>query len=465
MSSVRLLWLSAVVLLLGVAPARAADDPERKAPTAEVKPLTVHQWTSKNELRFTWVVPEGYDGKTPRNLTVILHGTGLDYRWGHWNNKPGVFRPADIVVSVDGPSPGQGETRLFLGEPKDAAAIKAFLAELRASFAVDRIFLYGHSQGGFFVVYYAGEFPETVAGVVAHASGAWNWSKMPPALKKVPIAFVHGSSDPVVPYGQSPGSRDAYVEKGFELVSLRRMAFYNHWPNAIRNTEALDWCQGMGTSSPEEALACALRLLTKKPADEYQWVTTVAFSQARDVLRRLEGKGPAPFKDVPAGVASEAKKWITAIEAQGKEHVEALKKTIGKKGLVLDDKLQLGHLMPLREDFRGVECVEAFFKELGWDKKVEAQDKAGADMWKAYWQEKDEPAVAKLVIESLPKAFVFEQPDGFRARAEKWRTDKLPLGGKLGYEALELWTKSWDEGSKAYESLWKKWDGPKPEKR
>ena len=157
--------LSALVLSLFAA--LPQDDFPAKAPAADADAHVAYQDTSAGGLRYLWWLPEGYDGESPRNLTVILHGTGLDYRWGAWNNAPGVFRPGDIVVSVDGPSAGRNSTRLFLGEPRDAEAVRDFLAELRQKFAVKDIFLYGHSQGGFFVVYYAGEFPETVAGVVA----------------------------------------------------------------------------------------------------------------------------------------------------------------------------------------------------------------------------------------------------------------------------------------------------------
>src|SRR5262245_50644318 len=98
----------------------AFEDPPQRVPDAEATPLKVFMNTAKaTGLRYTWVVPKGYDDRNPRNLSVILHGTGLDYRWGHWNNKPGIFRPDDIVVSADGTSP-DGETRLFLGQPKDA---------------------------------------------------------------------------------------------------------------------------------------------------------------------------------------------------------------------------------------------------------------------------------------------------------------------------------------------------------
>ena len=71
----------------------AADDLEELAPTPEAEAFTAHAWKSAGELRYVWWLPEDYSAEEPRNLSVILHGTGLDYRWGFWNNKPKIFRP------------------------------------------------------------------------------------------------------------------------------------------------------------------------------------------------------------------------------------------------------------------------------------------------------------------------------------------------------------------------------------
>jgi predicted esterase len=457
----------ALALCSLLAPLGGDDGPPQRAPAADAPPLTVFMTTAKaGALRYSWVLPKGYDGKTPRNLSVILHGTGLDYRWGHWNNKPGIFRPEDVVVSVDGTSPASdGKTRLFLGEPKDAELFKKFLEELRATFVVDRVFLYGHSQGGFFVPFYMGLYPDTVAGGVAHSSGAWNWSKTPKELKKLALVFMHGSSDPVVPYGQSPGSRDFYVEHGFALTHLRRLAYWNHWPNAVRATEELDWCQGMTTSDPKEALDCALRMLRNKPVDEYQWTSVVDFSGARLVLERLTGKGPAPIAQAPEDVAKDAREWLAKIDAQADEQVKALRAVMPKKGaLALDGKPWLGQLLPLREDFRGVEAVEKFLTEIGFDKAVEAQAKATKPIWDVWFAEgKKDSERAVAVLESIGKCFLVDGlPWDMRDQMGKWQKAKLDVGAKNAkkWSDWENYAKGIDDGWKQYESIWKKWKGP-----
>lgn len=447
-----------------IAATRTTDGYERREPAAGAPAHKVFAWTAKCGLRYTWVVPKDYDGKAPRNLTVILHGTGLDYQWGHANNPAGVFRPDDIVVSVDGTSPGEGMSRLFLGEKKDAEAFKTFLEEMKKTFAVDSTFLYGHSQGSFFVVYFAGEHPEMVAGVVAHASGAWSFSKTPKELKKVAIAFMHGTLDPVVPYGQSPGSRDFYVKAGFDLVHLRRLPRYNHWPNAVRATEELDWCEGMTTSKAERALELALDILRVKRPDQYQWETAVGFSGARDVLRRLENKGPVPFASVDPKLVDDARKWIERIEEAGAQHVEAIKQDIGKKGdLKLDGKAWLGHLVSLREDFRGVDSVESFVKEIGYDKLLESQRKAADAIIEAWYNGKETKTIVEAILENISKAFLVEGlPAEIADKMKEWENQKIALPAKTlkRFSEFDDWKKGWDDGLKQYASIWKKWKGP-----
>src|ERR1051326_1024005 len=111
-------FLATIVVVSCAALARG-DDPPRLAPAMDAEPGKAWAWTSENHLRYTWVLPKGMKADEHRNLIVICHGTGLDYRWGSANYKPGMFRPGDIVVSVDGPSKANDGSRLFLGEEQN----------------------------------------------------------------------------------------------------------------------------------------------------------------------------------------------------------------------------------------------------------------------------------------------------------------------------------------------------------
>jgi predicted esterase len=438
---------------------------ETRAPAANAPAHKWFQSESKGGLHFAWLLPKDYDGKTPRNLTVILHGTGLDYRWGPANNPAEVFRPDDVVVSVDGTSPGEGGSRLFLGEKKDADAFAAFLGEMKKAFVVHDVFLYGHSQGAFFVTYFAGEHPDLVTGVVAHASGAWNWAKTTGAVKKVAIAFMHGTKDPVVPYWQSPGSRDEYAKQGFKLLHLRRLQNYNHWPNAVRATECLDWCEGMTTGDPAVALEAARRILRPKKADEYQWVTVVGFAGARDVLRRLEGNGPAPFKDVDPKLTADATALVKRIEEHAAKHVTMLEKDVpSRKELVLGGDW-LGHLIALREDFRGVDAVEEYVKRIGYDDVLASQSKAAGAIWKAWEDQKDAKKSFETILDSIGSAFLVEgYPPELDSKMEEWKKQakqlKVPDRTLKKYSDFAAWKSGLEKGLRQYESVWNDWKGP-----
>lgn len=434
-----------------------------RAPGPDATPHEVCSHIAKSGLRYTWTVPPGYDGQRKVQLTVILHGTGLDYRWGHANHDPRTFRPADVVVSVDGTSPGPNESRLFLGEPKDATAFHEFLLELRESFAIDRVFLYGHSQGGFFVTYFAGRYPEDVAGVCAHASGMWNWTEV--GKKQGPIAygFLHGTRDPVVPYAQSEGAVGVLRERKQPLVQLRRIGFYNHWPNGVRADEVLSWCEGMTTLSAERALELAERLLTPKSPDEYQFTAPIWFAGANDVLRRLLAKDSA-FADEPSEtVRARARRRQGALERHVAEHVSALREHVAnKKALVLREGNDwLGHLVALREDARGLEPLENYVKALGYDALAKNHSARLGKALGAYYGD-DEKAALLETIAAMPAAFLVESwPANLVERIEPWRSRakiwKLGKKESAGIDLLEVWSKAWIDGAAGYKRVWSQW--------
>lgn len=443
---------------------------KERAPGARLKPFTVYKHVSKGGLDYHYSVPKGYAKGACKRLVVICHGTGLDYRWGFANHAHKSFRPQDVVVSLSGPTAAQNGTRLFLGNKKDREAVRSFLAEMREAFGCTRVFLYGHSQGGFFVLDFAGAYPKEVAGVVAHASGAWASSASPKSLQKVPLAFLHGSSDPVVPYGQSVGSFEAYAARRM-TVQLRRLEFYNHWPNELRAHEMISWCDGMTCETASEALDAVREMLRPKSADRYQWRAAPAFAAARQVLRRFEKGGD--FASDSQALAS-AKKWIEAIEKSGAQHTAALAKAMGvKKGFVLSKadltkgKPWLGGLLAVREDFRGVESVEEWLKEIAYAKAAKSHAKSADKILRLWYREKDEKKRFAGIMRLLPKAFVYDTyPFDMLSKLEDMSKRAKALGLKKRDAAaakkfLERYKKSLYDGAKANAKVWQRFKLPK----
>lgn len=438
------------------------EGPETRAPGWDAERRTRYYAESAGGLRYLWwLPPEAEEEEAPRALTVILHGTGLDYRWGPANHPMEEFRPRDVVVSVDGTSPGQGESRLFLGADADVEAFEAFLGELREALQPDQVFLYGHSQGGFFVIHYACAKPDTVDGVVAHASGAWAHSQAGKKVHGVPIAFLHGTRDPVVPYANSTGSFRAYQEMDFPMLHLRRMEGYNHWPNGVRSTECLDWCEGMTTTSPERALLLAGELARPKRADGYGYEQPPDWAGARMVLRRLSGEGEGAFKEVDEKTARAAKKLVDEVEDAAEEQVKVLRKAVGKK-LEFDDGDWPARFRAVRADFRGTVALEEWLDSIGWEKAEKKQRRAAEKLLEAWWK-RDAPDVERMeaVLEHLPEAFLYDSfPTDFEEQLGEMlgRADRMDLKRKArnGLPEIEAWLEGLPEGRKEYRKDWPK---------
>lgn len=139
-----MLFFASIFLALPLA-LQADEGPSKLEPSASASTATAFWSKSTNDLRYMWMLPEGYGEEKPRHMTIILHGTGSDYRWGYLNNftprhvKLNPLRVGDIIVSVDGTSPGNNGTRLFLSGKKDIESFATFLGEMRERFAVDQI--------------------------------------------------------------------------------------------------------------------------------------------------------------------------------------------------------------------------------------------------------------------------------------------------------------------------------------
>jgi polyhydroxybutyrate depolymerase len=159
-------------------------------------------------------VPQGLDPSRPAPLLIALHGFGA--RGASIDKYFGLGRLAArrgiLYVAPDGTPDGRGLR--FWGAtdaccdldgrgPDDVAYLSAIIRDVSARYLVDRrrVFVVGHSNGGFMAHRLACEASELVAGVVSLAGATWQDPARCRPGSPVAVLQIHGTEDDVIRYG------------------------------------------------------------------------------------------------------------------------------------------------------------------------------------------------------------------------------------------------------------------------
>lgn len=247
--------------------ADAVVEPSLKAPRERLL-----EWRSAQGRPYWYRLPKAIDASRPPDLVLMLHGTGTNHGWSFWNYPIlGDFRRRDIVVSPDGLTSGQGGTFNFVQGPKDGEQIAGLIAEFRRRFPIGRVYLYGHSQGAFFCYWFAGEHPELIDGIVAHAGNVLDVRHGRLAREKVAIGILHGRADAVVPVDCAIRSERIYREQGYQKVRLEIVEGLTeqsgHWPLPVQVAAMFDWLDQVSVQSAVQAVQAAIREWSREAPD------------------------------------------------------------------------------------------------------------------------------------------------------------------------------------------------------
>lgn len=442
---------------------RVAGYPERE-PTPDARENLAYEWTSDSGLRYAWNIPQNYRQDRERDLIIMLHSVGVDHRWAHAGHDPARFRPDDIIVSVEGTTKLMQGGRAFLGEPDDAQRLASFIEEMREVFEPRRVILYGHGQGAFFAIYYDGLHPQTVDAVVAHAGGAWEQTDISDGLLETPIVIMHATDDTLNPYRNALGARTGLENSGHEVVRLRRLPGFGPWHSPTRTSECIDWCLGMTTDDAGEAMELVRSMLTVPTIDKQGYRCAVPFGMAVDVLQRVEGTGWRPIESATEDQRRRAMVLRERIEGEGEAHAERLRASVATRDdLTIDAGEWLGYALAVREDFRGVTTVEAYFDEIGFD-ELQAEHAVNARPILAAWYapQKDGDTIVRTVGATLPNAFLY---DGYPGDLLAY-LDRVVGGRQLleqgtdiqqAIDVYERWRVSRQRGLTAYADRWLQW--------
>ena len=313
--------------------AAGADEkpPPRVEPSPQAPLGQVLEWTSAPDKPFWYRLPRRLDPKKPPRLVLMLHGTGLKWGWAFWNYPiaAGSFRGEDVVVAPEGMTPGQGDTFNFIQGKADGDHIAGLIVYLKQQLPISKVYIYGHSQGAFFAYWFAGEHPDLVDGIVAHAGNVLANVQHPAlAREKLGVAILHGRADAVVPVDCATATEKIYRERGYKKVKLQIVDGLTeqsgHWPLPKQAGELLAWLDSV---SPEDAALSVASILSALGRDEPDLASAVdSAGRAAAAIKSYRGKDRAAVTDQLTAL----RKWLDeAAQAQAEAVVASLS---GSKG-------------------------------------------------------------------------------------------------------------------------------------
>jgi pimeloyl-ACP methyl ester carboxylesterase len=183
-------------------------------------------------------VPPIYDGRTSLPAVLLLHGkggSGLD-SISAWKKRA----EADGFVLLAPTLPSNPAL-----EPKMGVLLHTLLASALRERKIDyrRIYLFGHSMGGFYAFDAALLDPETYAAVAVHAAviDPEYDSLVERARRKVPFAIYVGDRDPYFPLDRTRRTRDLLLAAGFDVQYVELLHHDHDYAAVADNVNELAW--------------------------------------------------------------------------------------------------------------------------------------------------------------------------------------------------------------------------------
>ncbi len=161
-------------------------------------------------------VPSKYDPAKPTPLVVALHGMGGDENsYFTFYDNGIVKREAEAHGFIVVCPKGRGSASMYLGEAE--RDVLDVITAIKRDYKIDedRVYLTGHSMGGYGTWSLAIKYPALFA-AIGPISGGGNPAALK-AITHVPEIVIHGDKDPTVPVERSRVMVKAAKELGIEI--------------------------------------------------------------------------------------------------------------------------------------------------------------------------------------------------------------------------------------------------------
>jgi polyhydroxybutyrate depolymerase len=163
-------------------------------------------------------IPKDYDSNTTYPLLMVLHGAGADGQTqaGYFQLFPLVDEKQFVMVYPNGEL-SDADRRLWNGagcctsddSVDDVGYLSDLIEEAKQTYNVDpkRVYLMGHSNGGFMSFRLGCEASRLFTAMMSLAGGTyWDPADCKPGTPPVSVLVVHGTADDTIPYDGSPNA-------------------------------------------------------------------------------------------------------------------------------------------------------------------------------------------------------------------------------------------------------------------
>jgi polyhydroxybutyrate depolymerase len=184
------------------------------------------------------VIPTRYDAAKPTPLVVVLHGYGANglVQAGYFALPALAEERGFLLAYPDGTRDGTG--KLFWNATDaccdfanhgvdDVAYLAAVIDDMSARYTVDRkrVWLVGHSNGGYMANRLACDLAPRVAAIASLAGAEWTDAARCRPSEAVAVLAIHGDADASVPYAKGRESAGRWASRnGCAIDAERRTA-------------------------------------------------------------------------------------------------------------------------------------------------------------------------------------------------------------------------------------------------
>jgi pimeloyl-ACP methyl ester carboxylesterase len=312
-------------------------------PLPDLKRNTIHDLTATNGLTYHLRLPAGYNAKTPSPALLILHGSNMNAKAyvatvaGAWPKLAADY----VLIGIDGEnrvagSPdnnpafnytyinfvGKGSTfKGYPGSEKESPALVTdALQEIKKQLPLGKVFVGGHSQGGwltlscymYFPELFAGAFPVSGGLIVQCEPTAFKDEKARAAQRKGAIAVVYGERDKEWA-AAGAASYESFADDAFPRLRRFALPQGDHRFGLLPVEQAVRWLEAVTSDDPKALVAFAERQLKTQQFRDAHAAATRA--RELDESKALAARIDAVLRAVETPAKAAAAKLEPAIKS------------------------------------------------------------------------------------------------------------------------------------------------------